>query len=202
MTLADSKPDVAIPTGRSCVWTRSRSSWFYRPRDDPAKPRLPARQDYEYERNDVANLLHDIRNLRGLRLLVKITNSAAPGYEQMPKELSDETFPEAGTIALAKCNLSTHTAVSLRDLPRSQSASPRQLVRVAFRTQARGLARFAEFELATATTQFLIRRFPEKQTLKREVAAWQERYPDGPDRSNVLRRDDLKRNRPLKCGGR
>ncbi len=79
----------------------------------PAKPGKPARHDYEYERNGVANLFMMFAPLEGWRRVKVTDRHAAADYGQVLKELSDVHFPRAEKIVLVQDNLSTHTAASL-----------------------------------------------------------------------------------------
>ncbi|HEY5378739.1 MAG TPA: IS630 family transposase [Pseudolabrys sp.] len=140
----------------------------------PAKPGQPARSDYEYERNGVANIFMTFAPLEGWRKVEVTDRHAAVDYAQVLKQLSDVHFPDAKQIVLVQDNLSTHTAASL------YAAFPAQ--------EARRLAKrfewhytpkhgswldMAESELAVLTNQCLDRRIPDKPTLEREVAAWE-----------------------------
>ena len=79
----------------------------------PAKPGQPARYDYEYERNGVANIFMTFAPLEGWRKVKVTDHHAAVDYAQVLKELSDVHFPDAKQIVLVQDNLSTHTAASL-----------------------------------------------------------------------------------------
>jgi hypothetical protein len=61
----------------------------------PAKPGQPARRDYEYERNGVANLFTIFAPPEGWRRVKIDDRHAAPDYAQVLKELSDVRFPDA-----------------------------------------------------------------------------------------------------------
>jgi hypothetical protein len=79
----------------------------------PVKPGRPARHDYEYQRNGVANLFMMFAPLEGWRHVKVTDHHAAADYAQVLKELSDVHFPCAKQIQLVQDNLSTHTAASL-----------------------------------------------------------------------------------------
>ena len=79
----------------------------------PAKPGRPARHDYEYERNGVANLFMMFAPLEGWRHVKVTDRHAAVDYAHVLKELSDVHFPTAEKIELVQDNLSTHTTTSL-----------------------------------------------------------------------------------------
>jgi len=98
----------------------------------PAKPGQPARHDYEYERNGVANLFMIFAPLEGWRRVKVTDRHAAPDYAQVLKELSDKHFPNAEKIVLVQGNLSTPTA------PHSTPPSPLPK-RVAWSTGSNGI---------------------------------------------------------------
>ena len=79
----------------------------------PTKPGQPARHDYEYERNGVADLFMMFAPLEGWRHVKVTDRHAAVDYAQALKELSDLHFPDADKIVLVQDNLSTHTTASL-----------------------------------------------------------------------------------------
>ena len=79
----------------------------------PPKPGRPARHDYEYERNGVANLFMIFAALEGWRHVEVTDRHAAADYAKILKDLSDVRFPAAAKIALVQDNLSTHTPASL-----------------------------------------------------------------------------------------
>ena len=78
-----------------------------------AKPGQPARHDYEYERNGVANLFMMFAPLEGWRRVKVTDRRAAVDYAYALKDLSDTHSPGADEIVLVQDNLSTHTAASL-----------------------------------------------------------------------------------------
>ena len=106
------------------------------------KPGQPARHDYEYERNGVANLFMMFAPLEGWRHVKVTGRRAAVDYAHALKDVSDTHFPDADKIVLVQDNLSTHTTAALYEgLPRRRSAPPRRTVRMALHAQAWKLAR-------------------------------------------------------------
>jgi hypothetical protein len=59
----------------------------------PPKPGRPARHDYEYERNGVANLFRIFAPLEGWRRVEVTDHHAAVDYAKVLKDLSDVHFP-------------------------------------------------------------------------------------------------------------
>ena len=92
----------------------------------PAKPGQPARHEYEYQRNGVANLFMMFAPLEGWRHVKVTDHHAAVDYARVLNELSDLHFPDADKIVLVQDNLSTHTTASLYTaFPRpKRAASP------------------------------------------------------------------------------
>ena len=79
----------------------------------PAKPGRPVRDEYEYERNGVANPFMTFAPLEGWRKVKVTDHHAAVDYAQVLEELYDVYFPDAKQIVLVQDNLNTHTAASL-----------------------------------------------------------------------------------------
>lgn len=141
----------------------------------PAKPGQPARHDYEYERNGVANLFMLFAPLEGWRHVKVTDRHAAVDYAQVLKELSDVHFPDAKQITLVQDNLSTHTTASLyAAFPAPEARRLAKRFEWHYTPKHGSWLDMAESELAVLTTQCLSRRIPDKQTLKRQVAAWQD----------------------------
>ncbi|HKM83413.1 MAG TPA: transposase, partial [Candidatus Acidoferrum sp.] len=67
-----------------------------------AKPGQPARHDYEYERNGVANLFMMFAPLEGWRHVKVTDRRTAVDYADALKDLSDTHFPDADKIVLVQ----------------------------------------------------------------------------------------------------
>jgi hypothetical protein len=140
----------------------------------PMKQGYPARHDYEYERNGVANLFMLFAPLEGWRHVEVTDRHAAIDYAQVLKDLSDVHFASAVKIVLVQDNLSTHTAASLYQA--FPAAEARRLVgrfEWHYTPKHGSWLDMAESELGVLSSQCLARRIPDKKTLTREVAAWQ-----------------------------
>jgi hypothetical protein len=77
------------------------------------RPGLPARVDYEYARNGVANLFMMFAPLEGWRHVKVTDRRTTVDYAQVLKDLADVHFAQAKTIVLVQDNLNTHAAASL-----------------------------------------------------------------------------------------
>jgi hypothetical protein len=141
----------------------------------PAKPGQSARHDYEYERNGVANLFMMFAPLEGWRRVKVTDRHAAADYAQVLKDLSDVHFPGAEQIRLVQDNLSTHTAASLyAAFPAPEARRLAKRFEWHYTPKHGSWLDMAESELGVLSSQCLSRRISDKQTLIREVAAWQD----------------------------
>ena len=137
------------------------------------KPGWPARIDYEYTRNGVANLFMMFAPLEGWRRVKVADRRTAVDYAHVLKDLADVHFAQAATIVLVQDNLNTHAAASLYEA--FSAAEARRLVeRFEWRyTPKHGSwLNLAESELGVLASRCLDRRIPDKQAIADEVAAW------------------------------
>ena len=140
----------------------------------PAKPGQPARHDYEYARNGTANVFMLFAPLEGWRHVEVTDRHTALDYAEILRDLSDKHFPDAAKIVLVQDNLNTHKPASLYEAFRAAEA--RRLVERFewhYTPKHGSWLDMAESELSVLTTQCLDRRIPDKQTLIKEVAAWE-----------------------------
>ena len=112
--------------------------------------------------------------LEGWRHVDITERRTAIDYAQVLKDLSDIHFPNAKKIVLVQDNLNTHTKASLYEAFPAPEAR-RLAERFAFHyTHKHGSwLNMAESELGVLSSQCLDRRVPDKETLIKEVAAWQ-----------------------------
>ncbi len=99
----------------------------------------------------------------------------AVDYAQILKDLSDKHFPEASKIVLVQDNLNTDKPASLYEAFAPEEA--RSLVERFewhYTPKHGSWLDMAESELSVLTSQCLDRRIPDKQTLTKEVAAWED----------------------------
>ena len=140
----------------------------------PAKPGQPERHDYEYQRNGVAHLFMIFAPLEGWRRVEVTDHHAAVDYAKILKELSDVDFPAAKKIVLVQDNLSTHRPTSLyAAFPAPEARRLVNRFEWHYTPKHGSWLDMAESELAVLTTQCLSRRIPDKETLEKEVTAWE-----------------------------
>ncbi len=141
----------------------------------PAAPGRPERHDYEYERNGTANLFMLFAPLEGWRH-VKVTERRTKlDFAAVIRELVDVHFPRAEKIVLVMDNLNTHKAASLYEaFPPAEARRLIEKLEIHYTPKHGSWLDMAETELSILTKQCLDRRIPDKVTLAREVAAWEQ----------------------------
>jgi DDE superfamily endonuclease len=142
----------------------------------PASPGQPERVDYEYERNGTANLFMVFEPLAGRRR-VKVTDRRTKiDFAHVIRELVDEQYPKADKVVLVMDNLNTHRLSSLYE-----AFAPDEARRLIGRLEVHHTPKhgswlnMAETELSVLGGQCLDRRIGEKDELRVEVAAWEQR---------------------------
>jgi len=139
-----------------------------------ACPGQPARYDYEYKRNGVANLFMIFEPLIGKRH-VKVTDRRTKiDWAYCVREMVDQIYPDAEQIVLVMDNLNTHNKSSLYE-----AFEPAEAKRIADKLEIHYTPKhgswldMAEIELGILARQCLSRRIDNMEQLKDEVAAWQ-----------------------------
>ncbi len=140
----------------------------------PVRAGSPAREDLEYARGGTANLFMAFEPLAGRRVVEVTGRRTAADFARFLKRLLDESYPDAERVVLVTDNLNTHCAGSLYE-----AFGPQEARRLAERIEWHYTPRhgswlnMAEVELSVLARQCLDRRIPDRETLAREVAAWQ-----------------------------
>ncbi len=137
------------------------------------RPGLPARVDYEYARNGVANLFMMFAPLEGWRHVKVTDRRTAVDYAHVLKDLADVHFAQAETIVLIQDNLNTHAAASLYEaFPAAEARRLVERFEWHYTPKHGSWLDLAESELGVLASQCLDRRIPNKQAIIDEVAAW------------------------------
>jgi hypothetical protein len=137
------------------------------------RPGRPARVDYEYTRNGVANLFMMFAPLEGWRHVKVTDRRTAVDYAHVLKDLADVHFAQAETIVLVQDNLNTHTAASLYEaFPAAEARRLVERFEWHYTPKHGSWLDLAESELGVLASQCLDRRIPDKQTIVDDVAAW------------------------------
>jgi hypothetical protein len=140
----------------------------------PMKLGQPQRVDYEYERNGTANMFMLFAPLEGWRHVEVTDRRTAIDYANILKYLSDTLLPKARKIRLVQDNLNTHSKASLYEaFPPAEAKRLAERFEWYYTPKHGSWLNMAESELGVLASQCLDRRIPDKETLIREVAAWQ-----------------------------
>jgi hypothetical protein len=139
----------------------------------PAAPGRPARIDYEYVRNGVAQIFLEVEPIAGRRHVEVRERRTRVDWAHWIKGMLTERYPDAVRVRLVLDNLNTHSAASLYETFEPEEA--RRLVeRLEFHyTPKRGSwLNMAECELSALSMQCLNRRIPDLATTQAHLDAW------------------------------
>jgi hypothetical protein len=140
----------------------------------PPAPGRPAREDYEYTREGVCNLFMLTEPLRGWRHVVVSDRRTRTDVAHCIRELVDVHYPDAERIVLVLDNLNTHSPASLyAAFPPAEAKRLADKLEIHYTPKHGSWLNMAEIELSVLARQCLGRRLPDRDTLAREVAAWQ-----------------------------
>ena len=140
----------------------------------PAEPGGVERYDYEYERNGTANIFMFTEPLAGWRKAVVTDRRTRVDWAEQVRELLDVHYPEAKLVTLIMDNLNTHNCASLYEAFEPEEARRlTERLKIVHTPKHGSWLNIAEIELNVLSRQCLDRRIPDKETLAREVAAWQ-----------------------------
>jgi hypothetical protein len=141
----------------------------------PVRPGQPARYDSEYQREGTANLFLFVQPLRGWRHVNVTQQRTKRDFAQQMRLLVDQYFPMAERIRLVVDNLNTHTPAALYETfaPVEARRITRKL-EFHYTPKHGSWLNMAECELAVLAGQCLDRRVPNIETLRDEIAAWQD----------------------------
>ena len=140
----------------------------------PPRPGHPAREDYEYVRNGVANLFMVSEPLRGWRHVTVTDQRTGADCAHVLKGLVDVHYPDAERIVLVTDNLNTHTpAVLYATFPPEEAHRIAAKLEWHYTPKHGSWLDMAEIELSVLARQCLDRRIPDKSTLKGAIALWE-----------------------------
>lgn len=141
----------------------------------PAAPGRPARVDSEYERNGTTNLFMMFEPLRGWRHVEVTERRTKIDFAHVIRDLVDVHYPDAETIVLVMDNLNTHKPASLYEaFPPDEARRLTEKLEIHYTPKHGSWLDMAETELGVLSRQCLDRRLPDRDSLTREVAAWED----------------------------
>jgi transposase len=142
----------------------------------PAGLGRPARYDYEYRRNGVANLFMMFEPLAGKRYVKSTDRRTKRDFAECMRELVDEAYPDSDMIVLVMDNLNTHKKASLYEA--FEPAEARRIankLEIHYTPKHGSWLNMAEIELSVMSRQCLRERMGDIQQLEKEVLAWQDK---------------------------
>jgi len=140
----------------------------------PCAPSHPARSDSEYERNGTVNLFMMFEPLRGWRHVEVTERRTKIDFAHVIRDLVDVYYPDAERIVLVMDNLNTHKVASLYEaFPPAEARRLIEKLEIHYTPKHGSWLDMAETELGVLCHQCLDRRLPDRETLTREVAAWE-----------------------------
>lgn len=142
----------------------------------PARPGQVARVDYEYRRNGTANLFVFLDAHRPWRHVEVTPRRTSADFARQMHTLVFEHYPQAKRIRVVLDNLSTHKAAALYEtFEPALARSVLQRLEFHYVPKHASWLNMVEIEIGVLARQCLDRRIPDRQTLCREIAAWQRR---------------------------
>jgi transposase len=141
----------------------------------PMLPDQPERSDYAYKRGGVADLFMLFEPLAGKRHIEIRDQRRRLEWAEVMRIVSDQLYPEAEKIVVVLDNLNTHTPSAFYLAFEPQEA--RRLVErfdMHYTPKHGSWLNMAEIELSALVRQCLDRRIPDKESLAKEVKAWED----------------------------
>lgn len=140
----------------------------------PSAPGRPAREDYEYRRLGTCNVFMATEPLAGWRITKVTERRTKTDWAHFLRDIAAQ-FPHAIRIILVMDNLNTHRPGALYDT--FQPAEAKALwdrFEFVYTPKHGSWLNVAEVEINVMVRQCLHRRIDSIDTLRKEVAAWQE----------------------------
>lgn len=132
--------------------------------------------DYEYERNGVSNLFMVSAPLIGWRHVKVTDRHTCHDWALLMREIVDVHFPNAKRVVVVMDNLNTHKPSSLyKAFPASEAKRILDRLEFHYTPKHGSWLNMAEIEFGILQRQCLNRRIPGQETLRDQVAAWQQR---------------------------
>ncbi len=137
----------------------------------PPQPGTPARQDTEYQRNGVRDLMMICEPKRGWRDVLIMERRTKVEFAQCMRHIVEQ-FPDAEVIRVVLDNLNTHKAASLYEaFPPEEARNIARKIEFHYTPKHGSWLNIAEIELAVLSNMCLSQRIADEETLRREVDA-------------------------------
>ena len=119
--------------------------------------------------------------LAGTRFVNVSETRTAVDWAHQIKELVDVRYPDAERITLVMDNLNTHTGASLyKTFEPAEARRILEKLDIHYTPKHGSWLNMAEIELSVLSGQCLDRRIPDRETLTREIKAWEMRRNASP----------------------
>jgi hypothetical protein len=142
----------------------------------PMAPGQPERFDGEYQRNGVVNLFLAYNMDTGQRHVSVTQQRTKRDFAEEIKALLTGPYASAWKLRILLDNLNTHTPASFYEaFPAEEARALVERVEFIYTPRHGSWLNQAEMEFAALKTQCLDRRLGDGETVKREVAVWQQR---------------------------
>ena len=142
----------------------------------PAEPGQAVRYDYEYQRNGVCNLFLFFDPVQGWRHVEVTARRTMQNWAWALKTVVEGYYPSADLITVVLDNLTTHVPAALyATFPAAEARRLRRRLEFVYTPKHGSWLTMAEIELSVVSRQCLNRRLAERDTVKREVSAWEVR---------------------------
>jgi len=140
----------------------------------PMLPGEPLRYDSEYERRGTVNLFMFFEPLANWRHVEVTDRRTMKDFASCLKTLVDDFYPEADVIHVVSDNLNTHKLAALYvAFPAEEAHRIAQRLRLHHTPKHGSWLNMAEIELSILSRQALADRMTDKETVIREVQAWE-----------------------------
>jgi len=138
-------------------------------------PGRPGRVDYEYRRNGTANLFVFLDAHQPWRHVKVTDHRAFSDFAECMRDLVDIHYPNASRIRIVMDNLSVHSASALYEtFPAEEARRVLRKLEFHFVPKHASWLNMVEIEIGVLKAQCLNRRIGDRETLEREVAAWEQ----------------------------
>lgn len=162
------RPQVCLDEGSKQLLADSREPL-------PLEPAHPLREDYEYVREGTSSFFLLFAPLLSWRHVEVTGQRTAKDFAHVAKDLVDVHFPDAEKVVVVMDNLNTHTAASLYEaFPPEEAKRIAERLEIHYTPKHGSWLNMAEIELSVLARQCLDRRLPDRETLAREIGAWEQ----------------------------
>ena len=157
-----------------CMDESSKQQIFETRIPQAATPGKPARIDYEYERNGVGHLFMFVEPLGGKRSVQVRDQHTKKEWTECMRDLVEVQYPGSKKITVVMDNLATHTPEAFYEFfPAEVARKLLDKIEIHYTPKHGSWLNIAEIEFAALNRECLNRRIADRQTLLREIAAWQ-----------------------------